>query len=79
MSVSHKSSQEDKAALLAECVNWRACVEQVVLLLAHRNDPDTGAISVWLIKWLNDPKNVRRSVNMPLDLIIENGKREIGR
>jgi hypothetical protein len=77
MSVSYKSSPDDKSALLAECVNWRACVEQVVLLLAHRNDPDTGAIAVWLIKWLNDPKNVRRSVNMPLELIIEKAKNEI--
>jgi hypothetical protein len=31
-----------------------------------------------LIKWLNDPKNIRWSANMPLELIIENGKREIG-
>jgi hypothetical protein len=77
MSVSYKSSPEDKASLLAENTNWRACVEQVILLLDTRKDPDTGSIAVWLIRWLNEPKNNRRATHMSLENIIEIGKREL--
>jgi hypothetical protein len=77
MSVSYKSTSDDKAALLVENTNWRAIVEQVVLLLNTRSDPDSAPVIIWLVRWLNDDKNLRRAANMSLEQIIEKGKREI--
>ena len=67
----------DRDTQLTELIQWRACVEQVVYALERAKDQDAGRITVWLMRWLSEPKNVRRTLNMPITEIIATAKRTL--
>lgn len=71
MSVSARLTKEEKIELLSENTQWRAVVEQVVFALGRAKDPDAGRIMVFLMHWMNEPKNVKRTLNMTIEQIIE--------
>lgn len=71
MSVSYRLTTDERRQLLMDSISWRAVVEQVVLLLEARGDQDIGTVTGNLIRFLNEPKNVRRAANMSLDCIID--------
>lgn len=76
MSVSARLSDQEKQALLAENTQWRTVVEQVVLAIAK--DPQAMQLMRWLMVWLSDPKNVKRSLQLTIGQIIEIGRRVVG-
>jgi hypothetical protein len=69
-----RMTKEEKIELLSENTQWRTTVEQVVLLLGARKDPQAAQITVWLMRWLSDPKNVRRTRSMSVQQIIDLAK-----
>lgn len=71
MSVSARLSKDEKAQLLAEAVGWKTCVEQVVLLLDARQDPQAAQITAALVRWLRDPRYLRKAQGMSLGDLIE--------
>jgi hypothetical protein len=77
MSVSARLTKEEKVALLSENTQWRTCVEQVVFALSRAKEPDALRITVWLMHWLNEPKNVKMTLQMTISQIIGLAKRLI--
>jgi HEAT repeat protein len=77
MTNSARMTNDEKVALLSENTQWRAVTEQVVFALGRAKDPDAGRITVWLMHWLNEPKNVRRTLQMTISEIIATAKRTL--
>jgi hypothetical protein len=77
MSVSGRLTKTEKDQLLSDSVQWRVVVEQVTLLI--RKDPQAQEITLWLIRWLSEPKNVRRTLQMTMGEIVALGKSMIAK
>jgi hypothetical protein len=75
---STRLTETEKQALLAQNCQWRTVVEQVVYYLSRTKDPQALQLTVWLMHWLSEPQNVRRSLTMTIGQIIEIGRRIVG-
>lgn len=75
---STRLTDTEKQALLAENCQWRTVVEQIVFHLNRTRDPQANRLTVWLMHWLNDPQNVKRSLTMTIGQIIDLGRSIVG-